>query len=258
MATSWHEHSALAVPGHARRANETSPHRLLVGASPGTTGTMSLYRALVAIGVSAVHYSREFNATSGLERTTYGESPPGGPVPLLRPLFADSHPAPPVDLATARAADLRFLAATDALLDTPSMEIFYDVLATFPNARVVITLRDPLQWATSRRARHPTDRTPLFHLLGFEAPLGAVSEAQAAAALALWHKAAAASVPPERLLVLDLFSTPSDLLWRQLCDFLDRPLPRDPGSSDGRLPPFPHERYGDDVQQHFMSAAAAA
>ena len=208
---------------------------------------MSLYRALVALSVSTVHYSRSYNAMTGIESTTYDQTPPGGPVPLLRPLFEDSHPAPPVDLATVRSLDLRFLAETEALLDTPSMEIFYDVLTTFPAARVVLTLRDPLDWAASRRTRHPSDRSPIFHLLGFDARLIELSEAQVAAAFALWHKAAAASVPPERLLVLDLFSTPSDELWKQLCTFLGKPLP--PSDAAGKLPPFPHERYGDDVHR---------
>lgn len=145
----------------------TSDHPLILGASPGTTGTMSLYFALVALGVSSVHYTRQFNATDGSESSTYAEG--GGPVPLLRPLFGPS-PAgggpPPVDLTAARSLDLRFLSATEALLDTPSMEIFFDALGTFPNARVLLSSRDPLEWAATRRARHPSDRAPLFPLLG--------------------------------------------------------------------------------------------
>ncbi|KOO33528.1 hypothetical protein Ctob_013278 [Chrysochromulina tobinii] len=109
---------------------------------------MSLYRALVMLGISVVHYSRTYNATTGRESTTYGQIPP---------------------------------------------------------------------------------------------------DAQAAAALALWHRVVSASVAPDRLLVLDLFHTPSDELWRQLCNFLDQPLPV---AKDGlSLPPFPHERYGDDVRR---------
>lgn len=236
---------------------ETSAHPLLIGASPGTTGTMSLYRALLALNVSVVHYSTEFNATSGEERTTYGNVPPGGPVPLLQPLFAATHPAPPVDTAAARALDLRFLAATEALLDTPAMEIFYDVLATFPNSRVILTARNPHEWAASRRARHPTDRVPLLVHMGIDAPMAAISEAQAAAALALWYKSVIASVPPERLLVLDLFTMPSDELWTKLCAFVARPLPIDM-SGDGRLPPFPHEQYAADVRRQWRVDADAA
>ena len=80
---------------------------------------MSLYYALKALDVSTVHYSRHFNATTGRESTSYSQG--GGPVPLLKPLFQDSHPAPPVDLAAVRKLDLRFLGEhTDALLDTPA------------------------------------------------------------------------------------------------------------------------------------------
>ena len=98
-------HPSLQLPGVARA--ETSDHPLLLGASPGTTGTMSVYFALKRLGVSAVHYTRQFNATSGLETTTYADTPPGGPVPLLKPLFGDTHPAPPVDLEAARAEIVR-------------------------------------------------------------------------------------------------------------------------------------------------------
>ena len=236
-------HPSLQLPGVARA--ETSDHPLLLGASPGTTGTMSVYFALKRLGVSAVHYTRQFNATSGVETTTYADTPPGGPVPLLKPLFGDTHPAPPVDLQAARAADLRFLAATDALLDTPSMELFFDLLATFPRARVLLTARAPGEWAASRRARHPTDRVPVLPQLGFDVPMGAIKAEQSAAAVAMWHKAVVGSVAPERLLVLDVFTTPPDELWRQLCAFVGKPLPREPG---GELPPFPHLEYAADMR----------
>ena len=234
--------TALSLPGIAAPA--TSSHPLILGASPGTTGTMSLYYALVALGVSAVHYSRQFNATSGHEWTSYADG--GGPVPLLRPLFAAHGTPPPVDLATARSADLRFLEATDALLDTPAMEIFFHALAAFPNARAVITARDPRAWATSRRARHPTDRAPLFHNLGFDAPMHALNEEQSAMAFALWQRTVAGSVPRERLLVLDLFTMSDEELWSSLAAFVERPLPKRDAAT-GALPPFPHQRYGDDV-----------
>ena len=74
--------------------------------------------------------------------------------------------------------------------------------------------------------------------------MGALSAEQAATALALWYKVVAASVPPERLLVLDIFGTPSDELWRSLCAFVGKPLPRD---SAGAPPPFPSLGYGEDV-----------
>lgn len=233
----------LQLPGHARAATSDQP--LIIGASPGTTGTMSLYYALKALRVSVVHYTRQYNASSGVESTSYEHG--GGPVTLLKPLFADTQPAPPVDLKAARTADLRFLGATEALLDTPAQEIFFDLLATFPNARVVLTLRDPTAWAASRRQRHPTDRSPVLSLFDVEAPIGALSVEQGATALALWHKVVVGSVPAERLLLLDVFSMASDELWRRLCAFLGRPLPpRD--AHTGELPPFPKMGYGDDMR----------
>ena len=76
-----------------------------------------------------------------------------------------------------------------------------------------------------------------------DAPMGALSTDQSAMAFALWHRAVAASVPPERLLILDVFTMPDEELWRRLAEFVGRPVPVD---ASGRLPPFPHEHYGDD------------
>ena len=67
----------LQLPGHARAATSDQP--LIIGASPGTTGTMSLYYALKALRVSVVHYTRQYNASSGVESTSYEHG--GGPVP---------------------------------------------------------------------------------------------------------------------------------------------------------------------------------
>ena len=264
--------SLPSVPSAADAARATSAHPLIIGASPGTTGTMSLYFALKMLGISTVHYTRHYNATARAEYTTYGESPPGAPVPLIRPLFGVMPPTggpPPLDLPAARHADLRFLNATDALIDTPSMELFFELLATFPNARVVLTAREPRAWAASRRRRHPSDAAPLFAQLGFAVPVGAVTEdqarrapdpprlrarphaarrAQAAAAFALWQRVVGGSVPPNRLLILDLFAPrESDAeLWQALADFVGAPPPA--AGPDGSLPPFPHMRYGEDMR----------
>eukprot|EP00965_Chrysotila_dentata_P051847 1721064-Pleurochrysis_carterae.AAC.1 len=72
---------SLAIPSVSARA--TSMHPLILGGSPGSTGTMSLYFALKQLGVSTVHYSRMFNATTGEETTSYGLQPPGGAPSLL-------------------------------------------------------------------------------------------------------------------------------------------------------------------------------
>ena len=241
-ASAWAMES-MQLPGISR-TRATSDHPLLIGASPGTTGTMSLYYALMTLGVSTVHYSRQFNASSGTESTSYGQDPPGGPVDFLQPLFRKEHPAPPVDLSLARSTDLRFFSATEALLDTPGMELLFDLLATFPNARVLISSRDPLTWARSRRSRHPGDRVPMFELLGFDVAMAQLSEEQAATAFVLWHKAVTASVPRERLLVVDLFQMRSEELWDRLAEFVGKPSPRAP---DGSVPPFPHLHYGEDM-----------
>ena len=90
------------------------------------------------------------------------------------------------------------------------------------------------------------DQAPLFPLLGFDAPVGALTEEQAAAAFALWHRVVLGSLPRERVLLLDLFGESSEQLWRRLSAFVGRPLPA--AGEDGALPPFPHMQYGDDAE----------
>jgi hypothetical protein len=115
-------HPSFSLPGIQRAT--TSDHPLIIGASPGTTGTMSLYFALVTLGVSSVHYTRQFNASDNTESTSYAEG--GGPVPLIRPLFSATRTQgmpPAVDFSAVRALDLRFLEGTSALLDTPAVRM---------------------------------------------------------------------------------------------------------------------------------------
>ena len=64
------------------------------------------------------------------------------------------------------------------------------------------------------------------------------------------HKLVLASVPAERLLLLDLFNMSSETLWYRLCAFVRKPLPRD---ASGLLPPFPKMGYEDDMR---LDAAA--
>ena len=61
----------MQLPGYAQAATSQQP--LLIGASPGTTGTMSLYYALKLLNISVVHYTRQFNASTGRESTGRAE-----------------------------------------------------------------------------------------------------------------------------------------------------------------------------------------
>lgn len=144
-ATSVPEHS-----GHLPRVPvpppvATSAHPIVLGASPGTTGTMSLFYALKRLNVTTVHYTRLYNASDGSDETTYGAPSSGAPLPLLAPLFAAEGRPPPVKFGInlEQSIDLTFLRATEALLDTPAMELLFPLLAAFPNARVILTSRDP-------------------------------------------------------------------------------------------------------------------
>lgn len=110
-ATSVPEHS-----GHLPRVPvpppvATSAHPIVLGASPGTTGTMSLFYALKRLNVTTVHYTRLYNASDGSDETTYGAPSSGAPLPLLAPLFAAEGRPPPVKFGInlEQSIDLTFL-----------------------------------------------------------------------------------------------------------------------------------------------------
>ena len=55
----------------------------------------------------------------------------------------------------------------DAILDTPVPQLFPFLLAAFPNARVVHTVRDSMDWVKARTRRHsPKPGAALLSSLG--------------------------------------------------------------------------------------------
>ena len=56
----------------------------------------------------------------------------------------------------------------DAIIDTPVPQFFPYIFRTYPNARVILSIRDPQDWVRSRFKHHPADRRP-FAI--FDAPL---------------------------------------------------------------------------------------
>jgi len=105
-------------------ANRTSQRTLVVGAGEGTTGTRSLAAGLRMLGMRVLHWSD----------------------PGLMELLAQTEPENYVDLDF-----VQLLYKYDAVLDLPIAQFFPYILAAFPMARVIHTVRDPLEW-TIRRA----------------------------------------------------------------------------------------------------------
>ena len=58
----------------------------------------------------------------------------------------------------------KLLGPHDAVLDLPIPELLPWLLAAFPNALIVHTTREPLDWARSRATHHPNSPKPLSGL----------------------------------------------------------------------------------------------
>ena len=109
----------------------------LVATREGTTATTDLAMTLgYRFGLRVVHFNDK----------------------ALMSVIANTRPEEYVDL------DLpRLLSPYDAVLDTPFPQIFPWLLAAFPNARVLHTVRDPQAWVASRLAHHSVDLGDGFH-----------------------------------------------------------------------------------------------
>ena len=112
----------LAVRGR------TSLRRLIVGAGEGTSGTSSLARVLVE------HFRL---------RVMHADSSPLAWETLARMASVEPSEYGGIDF-------VRLLEPFDAVLDTPVAQLFPFILAAFPRARVLHTVRDAHDWVAHR------------------------------------------------------------------------------------------------------------
>ena len=199
-------HSAFDPPRDAllrlRRgawSNATSSHPLLLGVGHGKTATKSLNKALTMIGLRTAHF--------------YG----AGIYGLLRDNVAEvgGHPF------ALSVGDARHV---DAVLDTPVVDFYHELLLAYPNARVILTVRDARSWLRSqqkfyarfargcRRWLAPWRRGSNL-VYGTECP----SPEQALKRYLTHNRNVVDAVPPDRLLVMDIAAGDG---WNKLCPFL--------------------------------------
>ncbi|GAB0488883.1 hypothetical protein MMPV_000096 [Pyropia vietnamensis] len=207
----------------------------VIGAGYGRTGTMSLKAALETLYGAPVYH---------MESILLPTPPHSSNDDLLawdaasRDANGPGHP----DWQTLL-VDRGFVAA----LDFPIVLHVADLAAAFPAARVILTVRPSRDWFRSwaylldvkfrvirrwgwmaprlRTAGEWTTRTifgPLFGSWDMAAG-GSLDEGACVAAYEAHNAAVAASIPPERLLVLPLGSG-----WEPLCSFLGLPVPDAP------------------------------
>jgi hypothetical protein len=199
----------------------------VIGASFGRTGTTSLKAALQELGF--------------------------GPSYTLGEVFRNPEHVRVWEAANAgEEVDWEgFLAGYEVAVDWPACSFYEELMEVFPEAPVILTVRDPAEWYESTRStihelrrltRGPLPLRAAFALAGPFAPgvVGTVRLAESivwegtfegrfedrAYAMELFERhneAVRLRVPPERLLVFDVREG-----WAPLCDFLGVEAPEEP------------------------------
>lgn len=191
----------------------------MIGAGWGRTGTASLKRALEELGFGPCHHMEEVMGT-----------------PADVPTWVSAARGGKVDWAT-------FLRGWGATCDFPSALYYRELAAAFPEAKVVLTVRDADGWYESMRTtivdvfkRFP-NRYIVKHLPRVGAPFKVMNPSPLKAQVmdCFQDKPAVVaqfeahteevkrSIPAERLLVFDVKQG-----WEPLCQFLGVPVPAGP------------------------------
>lgn len=187
----------------------------VIGAGFGRTGTLSLKRALEQLGFSkCYHMSEVFRHDDHVERWEAAVN--GDPIDWDE-LFAGYR----------------------ATVDWPSAGFWRELVVRYPDAKVILTTREPHGWFRSIHSTiYPTSVQALesddprqrrwaawANELIWERDLeGHVNDEGAAIEVFERHAAAVqATLPAERLLVFQATDG-----WEPLCDFLGTPVPAEP------------------------------
>lgn len=208
---------------HRARPRKRPAELQVIGAGCGRTGTTSLSMALERLGFGPCH---SMAAVAKMVRER----------PWARALEEPER------------ADWRgLLSGFGCSVDFPASVAYQWLLASFPDAKVILTVRDPHDWArsvaTTIWSEYSAERSALLapfrsaaRRLGrayrahfFEDSDGGVMSGELRDTRALatrfeaWNARVSAAVPPERLLVFRASDG-----WAPLCAFLGVPVPRTP------------------------------
>jgi hypothetical protein len=206
----------------------------IIGAGFGRTGTMSLCAALVELGFDPCYHMLEvFKHPSHIQ------------------FWTNAAEGQPVDWRAA-------LGMYESGLDYPLAGFYQELLAVFPDAKVILTVRDPSRWYESTLQTIYRGTAIPGWLLAF-LPLyrgmqrmvqraiwdrlfdGRFDEREHAIRVFEDHiKEVMETVPAEKLLVYDVKHG-----WEPLCRFLDVPVPDKP---------FPHINDRSTTQRMYLVA----
>ena len=228
-----------------------SPTLAIIGAGFGRTGTLSLREALVRLGFGPCDHM--------LENFEHPER-----FALWKDVFERKQAGEPIDWRP-------LLGGYRAIVDWPGAYFWPELIAAHPDAKVILTVRDPERWyesclATIFQLRARADQSPwawaVMWLVGVVMPTmreglqvvddviwkgtfdGRFLDRGHALRVFAAHRAAVQeTVPPERLLVLDVKQG-----WEPLCAFLGVPVPAGE--------PFPHVNNAESFQKRIQERFA--
>jgi hypothetical protein len=147
----------------------------------------------------------------------------------------------------------KLLEGYDATADLPAALYYRELLAAFPEAHVILTVRDPEAWWQSTAKLVHMQNTlverlrflprfrefqRLFRNVERAVCGGPVTREPAIARFIQHNEEVKATVPPDRLLVFEVKDG-----WEPLCKFLGVPVPDEP---------FPHENVGIETVEKLM------
>lgn len=212
--TRYPSHSAFESPREALqrlkllKPNSSSNFPLILCVGHGKTATKSLNKAFVMLGLHTAHfygagvYGLLFDNAAEARRRSFLFN-------VDEPMTKGGH--------------------VDAVLDTPVVDFYNEILLAYPNAKVILTVRPTASWLRSQQkfyggyARGCSNWLPPWRrgsnlVFGTECP----SPAQAVKRYVQHNRNVIDNVPAERLLVMDIASGDG---WEKLCPFLGMPVP---------------------------------
>jgi hypothetical protein len=220
------------MTGMAARAGIPAPALQVIGAGLGRTGTLSVREALVRLGFAPCDHM--------LENLEHPER-----FALWAEALRRKDTGEPIDWRP-------LLTGFQAIVDWPGAYFWRELTATHPQAKVILTVRDPARWYDS------IERT-IFRMIaesgsepGLEVPNEIIRDrtfqgrladrAHCQAVFAEHNQAVREAMAPDRLLVFDVKQG-----WEPLCAFLGVPVPEQE--------PFPHANdtaaFKTEIQEQF-------
>ncbi len=187
----------------------------IVGAALGRTGTNSLKLALEQLGFGPCHHM--FEVRDHAEQLPYWQAAARGEPPDWDEVFTNYR----------------------ACVDWPSARFWREIAAHYPDAKVLLTLRDPDQWFDSvhatiypvimsheeREPGHFRDTMEMAQEIIVAQTFGGRLDDRdhAIAVFRAYEEEVRRTIAPERLLAYDVSQG-----WEPLCAFLEVPVPDTP------------------------------